>query len=179
MGRFGDYISGKFSASTNFKVGEAVKYLRDNVYRVVIRFDEVDNRKVEEKRILQNLRGTFRLLNDLKGYDYNKSNERDERQNIQQFVDQILENPYRMEPKMSTKGSTDLPIPEQIKQICKKLVFNGEAITRQNILREAKKLDINERSVQPADYCNNKKTGDWSKHSFLHWEEKGKYTLIQ
>jgi hypothetical protein len=96
VGRFGDYISGKFSASTDFKVGEAVKYLRDNVYRVVIRFDEVDNRKVEEKRILQNLRGTFRLLNDLKGYDYNKSNERDERQNIQQFVDQILENPYRM-----------------------------------------------------------------------------------
>src|SRR3990172_2147914 len=38
VGRFGDYVSAKFSAPTDFKVGEAVKYLRKRGLRVVIKF---------------------------------------------------------------------------------------------------------------------------------------------
>lgn len=61
VGRFGDYVSANFTAATDFKVGEAVKYLREKGLRVVIKFQESHNRKEEEKRILQHLRSTFKL----------------------------------------------------------------------------------------------------------------------
>jgi hypothetical protein len=93
VGRFGDYISGKFSASTDFKVGEAVKHFIKKGFRVVVKFNEVKNRKEEEKRILKILKSNFRLLNDLEGYAYKTSLEKKERLRIQQFVDEILDSP--------------------------------------------------------------------------------------
>lgn len=92
VGRFGDYVSGKFSAATDFKVGEAVKYLKKLGHSVVVKYKEVENRKVEEKQIIESLRLGFRLLNDLKGFDYKSANEKEERQKIQQFIDEILDN---------------------------------------------------------------------------------------
>ena len=35
VGRFGDYMSANFTASTDFKVGEAVKYLQKSRFRVL------------------------------------------------------------------------------------------------------------------------------------------------
>lgn len=74
VGRIGDYISAKFSASTDFKVGEAVRYLRTLGFRVVIRYKKSSDRLAEEGRILQTLAPNCRLLlNNLAGYKYNES----------------------------------------------------------------------------------------------------------
>lgn len=190
-------MSANFSASTDFKVGEAVKYLRQRGLRVVVKFKESLDRKGEEKRILQHLRGTFRLLNDLKGYRYGSADANGERLKIQQFIDQILESPYRVEPaahaprKRASEiggasgarppgkalGNANLSVPEQIRLICQELAGEAEVIKRQDILRIAKQRGINEASVLPADYCDNTETGKWSRHSFLHSVGPGRYIL--
>ena len=94
VGRFGDYVSANFSASTDFKVGEAVRYFQEKGLRVVVRFRESHDRRAEEREILQDIRCTYRLLNDLKGYKYESADEALERQKIHKFIDEIIENPY-------------------------------------------------------------------------------------
>jgi len=196
VGRFGDYVSANFTASTDFKVGEAVKYLRENRLRVVIKYKVSNDRKGEEKSILKELRVTFRLLNDLKGYRYGDSSEDEERLKIHQFIDQILENPRRIgtntQPQRVpdsttvirphtlrvTSGDIPLSVPERIRLICQDLGAGGRVITRHDILRLAKEQGINESSVLPADYCDNTQTGKWSGHSFLHSVGRGRYVLI-
>jgi len=64
-------------------------------FRVIVRFRKSRNRRDEERQILQQLRGTFRLLNDLRGYCYEDADATDERRRIQRFIDDILVNPYR------------------------------------------------------------------------------------
>ncbi|MGC2422775.1 MAG: hypothetical protein WA666_00250 [Nitrospirota bacterium] len=195
FGRFGDYISANFSAATDFKVGEAVKYLREKGLGVVVKFKASQNRKEEEKRIIKHLRGTFRLLNDLKGYHYKSSDEDSERLKIQQFIEQILKDPYcikhspeapKKQPReeLGTSPSsgdkprdTSLSIPEQVRLICEELAVGGNIIHREDILRLAKERGINEDSVLPADYCDNTETSKWSTHSFLHSVARGKYIL--
>ncbi len=197
VGRFGDYMSANFSASTDFKVGEAVKYLRQRGLRVVVKFKESLDRKGEEKRILQHLRGTFRLLNDLKGYRYGSADANGERLKIQRFIDQILESPYPVEPAAQARrkhvsevagtggacsparalGNANLSVPEQVRLICQELAAEADVIKRQDILRIAKERGINEASVLPADYCDNTETGKWSRHSFLHSVAPGRYVL--
>ena len=190
-------MTANFSASTDFKVGEAVKYLRQRGFRVVVKFRESLDRKGEEKLILQHLRGTFRLLNDLKGYRYGSADANGERLKIHQFIDQILESPYRVEPAAKAQrkraseivrtsgarspakalGNANLSVPEQIRLICQELAAEARVIKRQDILRIAKERGINEASVLPADYCDNTETGKWSRHSFLHSIAPGRYVL--
>ena len=193
VGRFGDYMSANFSASTDFKVGEAVKYLHQRGLRVVVKFRKSLDRKADEKHLLQNLRGTFRLLNDLKGYRYGSADTNTERLKIHQFIDQILESPYyvaqvpkqakkvvgtgRTRPADSVVNKVNLSLPEQVRLICQELAAGGEIIKRQDILRVAKDRGINEASVLPADYCDNTETGKWSRHSFLHSVAPGRYIL--
>jgi hypothetical protein len=90
VGRFGDYMSANFSASTDFKVGEAVKYLRERGARIVVKFKESSDRREEEKQLLHKLRHSVKLLNDLKGYRYGAADIDDERQKIHRFIDEIL-----------------------------------------------------------------------------------------
>ncbi len=91
VGRFGDYISGKYSAQTDFKVGEAVKYLREKGAKIEIRFRAASDRRAEEKDIIRTLRtNKFSLLNDLRGYVYDKADVAQERMRIRQFVDDML-----------------------------------------------------------------------------------------
>ena len=202
VGRFGDYVSAKFSASTDFKVGEAVKYLRERGLRVVIKFKESPNREDEEKRILQDLRRTHHLLNDLPGYHYKIGDADGERLKIQQFIDQILENPHRIEQTAPARrkrargiggtssvrspdqasGNAKLSIPERVRLIwliCEELGGGGEVIKRQDVLRIAEKRGIKEGSVLLADHCDNAKTNKWSPYHFLHWVARGEYTLIK
>lgn len=68
-------------------------------------------------------------------------------------------------------------IPKTVQSICEKLGINGKIITRKEILERAKQYGLNESAVLPADYCDNTKTGQWSKHSFLHSVSPGKYIL--
>jgi len=90
IGRFGGYVSAKFSASTDFKVGEAVKCFFKKGYNVLIKFKKTKNKEIEEKNLLARLRGTIPLLNDFKGYDYKNADEKVEKQKIQQFIDEFL-----------------------------------------------------------------------------------------
>jgi len=90
IGRFGDYVSAKFSASTDFKVGEAIKYIQTFGYNVRIKYKETLDRKIKEREILNNLRGRFHLLNDLPGFDYSIANELDEKLKIHEFVNKKI-----------------------------------------------------------------------------------------
>ena len=72
QGRMDDYVRAQFAAPTDFKVGEAVRYLRDaKNYRVIVKYKVTANRSTEEARIIQGLHSEGkRLLNDLPDYEY-------------------------------------------------------------------------------------------------------------
>ncbi len=87
--RIGDYVSAKFSAATDFKVGEAIKYLIEKGFRVTIKYEslERERRKEEEKRIKEYFREAgYRLLNDW-AYNYETADEETERKRIREFCD--------------------------------------------------------------------------------------------
>lgn len=89
IGRIGDYISGKFSAPTDFKVGEAILYLQELGLNIRLKYKSSENRKCLEKEIIDFMKKNkkFQLLNDFKGYNYKKSTESNERQKIRDFID--------------------------------------------------------------------------------------------
>lgn len=198
VGRVGDYLSAKFSAPTDFKVGEAVKCLRSRGLHVGVKYKESGDPKNEEKRVLGDLRGRFRLLNDLPGYNYKRSKMVDEKLRIHDFIRQIIENPFRSERSTDVSGKAtdanvnetnaptateptrdrDSTIPERVKTICEKLGKGGKTIRRRDIVRLAGQTGIKESSVLPADYCDNTATGKWSKHKFLHSVGAGTYVLL-
>jgi hypothetical protein len=96
IGRVGDYISANFSAPTDFKVGEAIRYLQSKNFSVWMFFKESSNRKEEESDLLDKLRKRYRLLNDFPGYIYTQSNRKKERIKIHKFIEGILkEGGYR------------------------------------------------------------------------------------
>ena len=68
--RIGDYIVASFQASTDFKVGEAVRYLQEKGYAIVVKYKgtEEGNRREEETRVREYLEGKgYKLLHSLKG----------------------------------------------------------------------------------------------------------------
>jgi hypothetical protein len=86
-GRMDDYLSASFQASTDFRVGEAVKYLHDvKKYPVVVKYRASTDPPKEEYEIIRDLlmEGTW-LLNCFPGYDYLKANEAEERNAVQRF----------------------------------------------------------------------------------------------
>lgn len=87
VGRFGDYISAKFSAPTDFKVGEAVRYLQGRGFKVQIKYKESEDRKGEERRLINALQKKSRLLNELEGFNYIASNEDSERARLHSFLE--------------------------------------------------------------------------------------------
>lgn len=97
IGRIGDYVSAKFSASTDFKVGEAIKYLLQKKIKIKFLFKESENRKSEEKRLIEEYEnfltekyGDLKLLNHFDGYNYKNAEENKERQKIREFVDKFI-----------------------------------------------------------------------------------------
>jgi hypothetical protein len=94
IGRFGDYVSAKFSASTDFKVGEAIKYLRTLGYKILIKYKESEDRRNEEKGVINEFKQknkTYPLLNEIDGYGYTNADENSERLKIRKFIDSFLE----------------------------------------------------------------------------------------
>jgi len=190
VGRFGDYISAKFTAATDFKVGEAIRYLTSLGFSVRIKYKEFSNRKMEEKTIINLLQSKSRLLNELEGFQYKNANEHDERLKIKNFIDILVQEKGikkndsvvrqlsipKKETAMSNKPNA-VTIANAIRRICEELGKGGRIILRKDIISRAKRLDINESSILPADYCDNTGTGKWSRHSFLHSVGRGKYTL--
>ena len=188
VGRFGDYISAKFTAPTDFKVGEAIRYLRSLGLDVRIKYKESSNRKMEERTIINQLRRKSRLLNELEGFQYTGSNENDERARIQKFMKILVQergarkDVIKVQQPVTAKLETVLikepaSVPDTVRAICEELGKGGKIILREDILARAKRLGINESSVLPADYCDNTTTGKWSRHSFLHSVGRGKYVL--
>ena len=76
-----------------------------------------------------------------------------------------------------TKQKSKDTIPEIVKAICEDLGAGGKVIRRKDILERAQERGISESSLLPADFCDNTKTGQWSKHSFLHSIGPGRYIL--
>jgi hypothetical protein len=96
--RVGDYCRAGFSASTDFKVGEAAKYLNDvKQRRIVLKYkrssDKKDERCKEEDAIADKLRSEgARLLNDFRGYKYATTSEDKERDAIWRFCDMLIQS---------------------------------------------------------------------------------------
>jgi hypothetical protein len=89
--RMDDYLFASFQASTDFRVGEAVKYLNDiKNYPVIVKYRASTDPPKEEYEIIRELlmEGTW-LLNCFPGYDYLKANEADERNAVQRFCNAL------------------------------------------------------------------------------------------
>ena len=91
IGRMSDYLRATFAAATDFKVGEAIRYLAQNNIRVKVGYQECPDRKsarAKESEFIARLRKEgVPLLNDLDGYNYLTANEDDERSKVHQFCD--------------------------------------------------------------------------------------------
>ncbi len=86
VGRFGDYISANFTASTDFKVGEAIKYILLNGYEVRVKYKDSNDIKKEEEYYISVFKDQGKLLNDLKGYDYKTAIKSEEKEKIINFI---------------------------------------------------------------------------------------------
>jgi hypothetical protein len=85
------YYWADFQASTDFKVGEAVKHLCGKNLRVIAKIMASTDRWQKENEIIQDLRAKgVKLMNDCRNYDYRTADKETERARIQQFVDDIL-----------------------------------------------------------------------------------------
>jgi hypothetical protein len=90
-----DYCLAQFQASTDFRVGEAVSYLRGTKgYQIVLRYRASAEPAKDEYHLIRKLQlSGFRLLNDLLGYNYRTAQETDERAAVQQFCDVLTSPP--------------------------------------------------------------------------------------
>jgi hypothetical protein len=92
-GRLDDYYWAMFSASTDFRVGEAVRKLSTKGYRIVVRYKSSPDPRGEERQIIDSLdKEGCRLLNKEPGFDWRNSDELKERSRIGEFVDLLLDN---------------------------------------------------------------------------------------
>ena len=105
IGRLGDYLSAQFSAPTDFKVGEAIKYLLSIGYEVGVKYKESQSRKVDEKSVLDELRKNSKMLNDLPGYDYKTADEMKEKLKIHDFIRSLFREEFEGENTNSENAS--------------------------------------------------------------------------
>jgi hypothetical protein len=89
-GRLDDYYWALFSACTDFRVGEAVRYLSTKGYRVVVKYKPSADPRSEESEIINSF--DRKLLNCLPGYDYRNADESKQRLKVQEFLDTLLPN---------------------------------------------------------------------------------------
>jgi hypothetical protein len=101
-GRLNDYYWADFQASTDFKVGEAVKHLYARNRRVIAKYKPSTDRRQEQNAIIAALHAEGRkLLNDCRGYKYKTADAKKERAKIQEFVDALLRDNETTHPKIS------------------------------------------------------------------------------
>jgi hypothetical protein len=92
LARMEEYFDADFMAATDFKVGAAVKYLRDvRERRIVVAHRQSDDRFRDESQLIRDLQSQkARLLNELPGYNYRTANIEEQRKKIEEFCDQLL-----------------------------------------------------------------------------------------
>ena len=96
VGRLGDYISRQFTASADFKVGEAIHYVQRQGLYVGVWYKETPNCKEEESDLINKLGRKYKLLNKLPGYDYLKAIEENERSKIQNFMSEVIDEYFAL-----------------------------------------------------------------------------------
>jgi hypothetical protein len=89
-GRLDDYYWAMFSASTDFRVGEAIRHLNAKGCRVVVKYKPSADSTKEESKIIKNISAHHTLLNTLKAFDYRTADESEERLRIHKFLDALL-----------------------------------------------------------------------------------------
>lgn len=87
IGRFGDYISSKFSASTDFKVGQAIQHLINRGFKVEFKYRNTLDPNSDEKELIMALNP---ILNKIKGYNYNDTDDKAERSKIACIMDEWI-----------------------------------------------------------------------------------------
>ena len=94
--RIDDYCAKQFQAATDFRVGEAVCYLRDvKGFRVVVRYKTSAEEKAERLKDEYQTARWFqtsgaRLLNDFAGYDYRNADPSEEREALHKFCEVLI-----------------------------------------------------------------------------------------
>jgi hypothetical protein len=83
IGRFGDYISAKFSAATDFKVGQSIEYLTNNGFKVEFKYRSTLNPIIEERELIDLINP---VLNTTKGYKYKNSDDKTELSRIEETM---------------------------------------------------------------------------------------------
>jgi hypothetical protein len=90
-GRLNDYYWADFKACTDFRVGEAAKYLSADNIRIAVKYKSSAHPLAEERELIHQLRSEgYKLLNDCRAYDYQSAHPDDERVRIRQYVDGII-----------------------------------------------------------------------------------------
>ena len=90
-GRLNDYYWADFQASTDFRVGEAVKYLSTQNLLVVARYRLSADRQREETATIISLHAEGRrLLNDCQGFDYRTATKAEETTKVRRFIDGLI-----------------------------------------------------------------------------------------
>jgi hypothetical protein len=100
--RMDDYCVKQFGAATDFRVGEAICYIRDEwKFTIVVRYKPSSDRKKEEYLIVRNLQTSgVRLLNDLLSYNYKHADKQDEREAVRKFCD-VLRRSAPLPPRQN------------------------------------------------------------------------------
>ncbi|MDI1326552.1 MAG: hypothetical protein PSV23_07105 [Brevundimonas sp.] len=68
--RLGDYLTAQFAAPTDFKVGVVIKALQALGAEVIVKYRRSDDRKAEEKQLIQEVAKYYPLLNDESNFNY-------------------------------------------------------------------------------------------------------------
>jgi hypothetical protein len=91
-GRIGDYTTAQFHAPTDFRVGEAIKYLRvQKPCRVDFFYRPSEAHLQDEKGLIREfLLAGYTLLNFLAAFDYKTANRDEERSLVHRFCDMAL-----------------------------------------------------------------------------------------
>ena len=91
-GRVGDYIAAQFQAPTDFRVGEAIKHLRNEKHWHVEFLYRQSEAHVQDEKVLirELLLAGYTLLNFLSSFDYRTATIAEERALVHRFCDMAL-----------------------------------------------------------------------------------------
>ncbi|MCY2989134.1 MAG: hypothetical protein NTY19_14865 [Planctomycetota bacterium] len=91
--RIGEYVSAQFAAATDFKVGVAVRALRNAGCKVFVSHQPSSNRRGDEAALISRYtKQGFRLLNAEPSYNYRSADRAAEQERIENFVAAILQS---------------------------------------------------------------------------------------
>ncbi len=95
--RLRDYMSPQIAVTTDFKVGEAIKYFQEQGFGIEVAvkrgLTDTKQRRTEESRTIGILKNhSYKLLNDLGGFNYKTVNKEDERNRVKIYCDNYILN---------------------------------------------------------------------------------------